>query len=162
MKNRERSSAYAAVMKTPVGRIGVVTADGKLQAVDFLSGSAVEKRAADPLTRKVVEQLLAYFDRAGTAFSLPLELEGTEFQKAVWEQLIKIETGEVRTYGDIARILHSSPRAVGNACRANPIPIIVPCHRVVSAQGLGGYGGKTRGSRLQKKRWLLSHEGCSL
>jgi methylated-DNA-[protein]-cysteine S-methyltransferase len=162
MKKSERPDAYTAVVKTPLGRIGVVTGNGKLRAIDFLSGRVTEKKAADPLARKVVEQLQAYFDRGGTGFNLPLELEGTEFQKAVWEQLKRIPPGSVRTYGDIARTLSSSPRAVGNACRANPIPIIVPCHRVISAQGIGGYGGEVQGSRLEQKRWLLSHEGVLL
>jgi methylated-DNA-[protein]-cysteine S-methyltransferase len=149
-------------MKTPVGKVGVVTVNGKLCAIDFLSGSARERKAQDPIARKVVAQLSAYFHNARESFSVALELEGTEFQKAVWGQLRKIEPGEVRTYGDIARILNSSPRAVGNACRANPLPIIVPCHRVVSSQGIGGYGGKTSGSRLRQKRRLLSHEGVVL
>jgi methylated-DNA-[protein]-cysteine S-methyltransferase len=162
MNKTDQSNAYTAVVKTPVGAIGVVTAEGKLRGIDFLSNASSEKRATDPVAQKVVEQLSAYFDHSGSTFKLPLELEGTEFQKAVWEQLGKIPPGRVRTYGDIARFLNSSPRAVGNACRANPIPIIVPCHRVVSAQGIGGYGGKTRGSRLEQKRWLLGHEGVSL
>jgi methylated-DNA-[protein]-cysteine S-methyltransferase len=162
MKNRDQSHPYTAVVQTPLGKIGVVTKDGKLRAVDFISGRRSEQGVADPLAGKVVQQLHAYFEDAGSAFRLPLELEGTEFQKAVWNQLRKIPPGRVRTYGDIARVLNSSPRAVGNACRANPLPVIVPCHRVVSSQGIGGYGGAVRGGRLQKKRWLLSHEGVSL
>jgi methylated-DNA-[protein]-cysteine S-methyltransferase len=162
MRRIHQASAYTAVMKTPVGKIGVITANGRLCAIDFLTGSARERKAQDPTARKVVAWLSAYFDNAREPFSVPLEMEGTGFQKAVWKQLCKIKPGRVRTYGDIARILNSSPRAVGNACRANPLPIIVPCHRVVSAQGIGGYGGKVRGSRLEQKRWLLSLEGVVL
>ena len=91
-----------------------------------------------------------------------LSPEGTLFQKSVWHELTKIPIGQTRTYGEIANKLNSSARAVGNACRKNPIQIIIPCHRVVSAKGLGGYAGKTEGKQIKIKRWLLSHEGVQL
>ncbi len=162
MKKVRQPHVYTAVLNTPVGRIGILSGDGKLRGIDFLTGSSPEKEAEDPLARQVLDQLSAYFNDPRRPFALPLELEGTEFQRAVWKQLCRIKPGTVRTYGDIARVLHSSPRAVGNACRANPVPIIVPCHRVVSSQGIGGYGGKRSGTRLEKKRRLLSHEGVLL
>ena len=93
---------------------------------------------------------------------LKLDPQGTAFQKAVWQELMKIPGGEVRTYKDIALKLGSSPRAVGNACRQNPIPILIPCHRVVSVSGPGGYAGKTAGREMQIKKWLLMHEGVNL
>ncbi len=162
MKRVRQTDVYTAVLNTPVGGIGILTRDGKLRGIDFLSASSPEMEAKDPLARQVLDQLSAYFNDPRRPFTLPLELEGTAFQKAVWKQLCKIKPGRVRTYGDIARILNSSPRAVGNACRANPLPIIVPCHRVVSSRGIGGYGGKRSGPRLEKKRRLLSHEGVLL
>ena len=80
----------------------------------------------------------------------------------VWQALQKIPYGEVKTYGQLAKELKSSARAVGNACRANPIPIVIPCHRIVAVSGIGGYAGKTDGPVLERKRWLLAHEGIVL
>lgn len=104
-------------------------------------------------------QLEHYFTSAMFFKKIPLTANGTEFQMLVWRELVKIPIGETRTYGDIAKILNSSARAVGNACRNNPIQIIIPCHRVVSAKGMGGYAGEVDGEKLNIKRWLLRHEG---
>jgi methylated-DNA-[protein]-cysteine S-methyltransferase len=78
----------------------------------------------------------------------------------IWALLRAIPVGQTRTYGEVARELGSAARAVGQACRANPCPIVVPCHRVVGRHGLGGFAGDHQGSRLAIKRWLLHHEGC--
>ena len=110
----------------------------------------------------ILKQLKKYFSSAIPFSGLSLALNGTPFQKSVWKELSKIPLSETRTYGDIARKLNSSPRAVGNACRKNPIAIIVPCHRVVSAKGIGGYAGETEGKEIMVKRWLLNHEGVHL
>ena len=110
----------------------------------------------------VFRQLKCYFSSAISLQTIPLALQGTLFQKSVWHELCKIPLGETRTYGEVANKLNSSARAVGNACRSNPIQIIVPCHRVVSAKGLGGYAGETQGRQLDIKRWLLNHEGVLL
>jgi methylated-DNA-[protein]-cysteine S-methyltransferase len=109
----------------------------------------------------VVEQLAAYFDDPGSTFELPLILAGTPFQQGVWERLRTIPAGSVRTYGQLARALGTSPRAIGAACRANPCPVVVPCHRVVSAAGWGGFMGARDGACLEIKRWLLAHEGIT-
>lgn len=106
-------------------------------------------------------QLNKYFSSAISFDDIQLAPQGTKFQKSVWTELTKIPIGETRTYGQIAENLNSSARAVGNACRRNPIQIIIPCHRVVSAKGLGGYAGETGGEQLAIKKWLLSHEGYS-
>ena len=107
----------------------------------------------------VIAQLEQYFSSAKSFKSISLVPEGTKFQQAVWKELSKIPVGETRTYGQIAQILNSGARAVGNACRKNPIQIIIPCHRVVSATGIGGYVGETQGAQLDIKHWLLKHEG---
>ena len=109
-----------------------------------------------------LEKIKEYFSFVTPFTDMPLSARGTDFQKKVWEELNKIPLGETRTYGEIAKVLNSSARAVGNACRKNPIQIITPCHRVVSANGIGGYAGKTDGEKLNIKRWLLSHEGVIL
>ncbi len=110
----------------------------------------------------IVLQLKNYFSSAISFQSVSTLPAGTVFQRLVWNELCKIPVGETRTYGDIAKNLNSSARAVGNACRRNPIQIIVPCHRVISATGIGGYAGKTDGRQLEIKRWLLRHEGVEL
>jgi methylated-DNA-[protein]-cysteine S-methyltransferase len=84
---------------------------------------------------------------------------GTPFQRRVWQRLSAIPAGETLTYGALARELGTSARAVGGACRTNPIPLVIPCHRVVATNGLGGYSGERGGDWLAKKRWLLAHEG---
>jgi methylated-DNA-[protein]-cysteine S-methyltransferase len=86
-------------------------------------------------------------------------LEGTPFRRAVWREIASIPCGRTRTYGEIADRLHSSPRAVGGACGDNPLPLVVPCHRVVARDGLGGFMHRDGGFALAVKRWLLAHEG---
>lgn len=100
----------------------------------------------------------AYFATAEGGREPRLELSGTPFQCRVWEALRTIPPGTTWTYGVLAKHLGSGARAVGGACRANPCPIVVPCHRVVARRGLGGFGGDTDGRRLALKRWLLEHE----
>lgn len=112
--------------------------------------------------KNILQQLNNYFSSAISFDSITIIPEGTVFQKSVWNELRKIPLGETRTYGDIANKLNSSARAVGNACRKNPIPIIVPCHRVISANGIGGYAGEIEGRQINIKRWLLKHEGVQL
>jgi len=106
----------------------------------------------------VSSQVTAYFDNPHSEISLPVMTRGSEFQQKVWTEMEKIPVGQTRTYAEIAHVIGSSPRAVGGACRKNPIAVIVPCHRVVSASGIGGYGGHTDGPVLDMKRWLLQHE----
>ena len=110
--------------------------------------------------KEVVNQLEHYFKDPGWCFTLNLGKEGTAFQQRVWEKLQDIPHNKKYTYGDVAKLLSSSPRAVGGACRSNPVPIVVPCHRVVAVNGLGGFcGSKNKNSKkLQIKQWLLEHE----
>ena len=117
---------------------------------------------ANKLKENTIAQLKKYFGFATSFIAIPLAPKGTPFQRSVWHALTEIPLGETRTYGDIANKLNSSPRAVGNACRKNPIQIIIPCHRVISAKGIGGYAGETEGHQLSIKRWLLKHEGVVL
>jgi methylated-DNA-[protein]-cysteine S-methyltransferase len=91
-------------------------------------------------------------------FDVPLSLEGTAFQQRVWAAMRRIPAGAPINYGVLARRLKTSARAVGNACRRNPVALIVPCHRVIAAAGDGGFMGKRGGWELQVKRWLLAHE----
>jgi methylated-DNA-[protein]-cysteine S-methyltransferase len=144
---------------SPLGILGITLCAEGLQEIElFYETDSCLNTAAVPES-EVGRQLGAYFQDGGFRFSLPLSLSGTEFQQRVWRALCRIGPGEVRTYGEIARDLGTSPRAVGNACRRNPVPIVVPCHRVVAATGIGGYSGDTDGRKLDMKRWLLTHEG---
>ncbi|MES9845559.1 MAG: methylated-DNA--[protein]-cysteine S-methyltransferase [Candidatus Sedimenticola sp. 6PFRAG5] len=159
------SSAVSFLFDSPIGFLGVTIQNGALCSLDLSGGDAAERNDVagdDGLPSMVVNQLESYFAHGGAGFTLPLVMAGTPFQKRVWEELKAIPPGEVRTYGEIATELGSSARAVGNACRKNPIPVVVPCHRVVSASGIGGFSGQTGGPLLDVKRWLLEHEGVAL
>jgi methylated-DNA-[protein]-cysteine S-methyltransferase len=113
--------SYAATIKTPVGIFGIRIEAGRVCEVKRLKRVPSQRAEEDPLARKTLQQMEHYFRDGGFRFDLPLQLEGTEFQRSVWKELQRIKPGTVKSYGDIARILHSSPRAVGNACRANPV-----------------------------------------
>jgi methylated-DNA-[protein]-cysteine S-methyltransferase len=153
-----RTGSYDAVIAAPFGRLGVRTDNNRLVDIDFVSTRLPLKTADSAFARRVCRELRAYFADPRHIFRLPLRLAGTEHQRRVWRTMARIPSGAVRSYGDIAKRLHSSARAVGGACRCNPIPIVVPCHRVVSARGLGGFMGRQSGSALAIKRWLLAHE----
>lgn len=131
-------------------------ADYQLPSVDDPKG------IEDPLLQQALWQILAYLKAPRFVFDLPLSPHGTQFQQSVWRYLRSIPAGEVRTYGEVAAELRSSPRAVGNACRRNPLPLIIPCHRVVSASGIGGFSGQTAGMQIDTKRQLLAHEGVEI
>ena len=110
-------------------------------------------------------EIIVYFNVLNFIFTNPeniqlpdMVISGTEFQKKVWKVMSLIAPGETRTYGDIAKELNTSPRAVGNACRSNPVPIFIPCHRVISSSGNGGFMGQTKGEAIAIKEWLLAHE----
>lgn len=152
-----------AIVDSPLGKLSLTLQDGRLCAIKIGGRAEIKPTTgADPLLRQLRAELDAYFTNGHAGFQVPLALQGTPFQQRVWQALLKIPPGTASTYGQLAEKLHSSPRAVGNACRANPVPIIVPCHRVIAAHGIGGYGGQTRGRRLDIKRWLLRHEGVEL
>ena len=152
-------SVYQAVMATPLGRIGIRMAGDAVSALDYLAADAPEQLPVDEATRTVVEQLEAYFRDPHHRFTVPLAPAKTAFQQRVRAALQDIPPGTVLTYGELARQLDTAARAIGGACRANPIPILIPCHRVVGRQGLGGYTGAVTGDPLGIKRWLLRHEG---
>lgn len=149
---------YDAVIAAPFGRLGLRLTDGRLSEIDFLSTRAPLVRPRSPAARAIARALNNYFKNPEKSLRVPLALNGTEFQRRVWRALVRIPAGEVRQYGELAVALRSSPRAVGNACRANPIPIVVPCHRVVAHAGIGGFMGHAAGKAVRLKEWLLTHE----
>ncbi len=143
-------------LESPVGRLTLVEDDGQLVAVDWGGKSAGETTV---LLVEAKRQLLAYFAGKLKTFRLPLAPAGSPFERRVWELMCDIPYGETRAYGDLAHDLAAVPRAVGRACGTNPIPVIIPCHRVLSAQGMGGYSGR---GGIETKRQLLLLEGALL
>ena len=155
------------VMESPIGDLRIVENAGAITAIEFSpfrdhDGRPRGARADEnPLLARAVAQLRAYFDRDLKEFDLPLAPAGTEFQQAVWRQLVAIGYGETASYGDIARRLgksNAASRAVGLANGSNPIPIVIPCHRVIGADGtLTGYAGG-----IERKQALLEVEQDAL
>lgn len=155
-------SVYQAIIATPLGRIGIRMTGHAVIGLDYLPATAPEQPPADAATTAVMAQLEAYFRDPRYPFTVPLATGGTTFQQRVWAALQTIPPGTVLTYGELARQLGTAARAIGGACRANPLPILIPCHRVVGQQGLGGYTGAVTGDPLGIKRWLLRHEGVQI
>lgn len=152
---------YTAVIATPIPdvRLALVFAGGKISEIDFVGRNQGYASSNEISVQDVINQLQEYFLDAGNVFTLNTAVRGTPFQQRVWHQMQRIPVGETRTYGDLAKKLKTSPRAVGAACRSNPLPIIIPCHRVVAAHGMGGFMGKQSGRAMLIKQWLLRHEG---
>ncbi len=153
------ATGYQAVVAAPGFALGVRCNDDEIQRIDFLAPCA-EVAPQGLLAQETVRQLRAYLQEPHFVFGLPLAPAGTPFQHRVWQQIAAIPCGSVRTYGEVAQLLASGPRAVGGACGANPYPLVVPCHRVVaSGGGMGGFARERGGLLLDIKRWLLGHEG---
>lgn len=151
---------YSACMETPFSVLGIRTRGEVLDGIEFLPMGTPALAPRDRLAEQAVRELARYIADPEFRFSLPLAPRGTAFQLRVWRALESIPVGESRTYGEIARILRSAPRAVGGACGANPIAVVIPCHRVVGSRGnIGGFMNSKHGDPLAIKRWLLAHEG---
>jgi methylated-DNA-[protein]-cysteine S-methyltransferase len=147
-------------LDTPVGRL-VLESDGDILVGIWLPSQGHKARAGSdvpPVLKETANQLEEYFAGERTEFDVPMELDGTPFQQEVWQELSRIPYGETISYGELARRVGrpNGPRAVGQANGRNPIPIIVPCHRVLASNGIGGYGGG-----LPMKRTLLAVEGVT-
>jgi len=152
---------YAAKVRTPFAVLGLSTNGTALTGLTYLP---LAERAAAPTDRvaeTAARELERYLSDPGYRFRVALAPAGTAFQQRVWAALSAIQRGQSRTYGDVARDMRTAPRAVGQACGANRIALIIPCHRVVGAQGaLGGFIHAEEGNPIAIKRWLLAHEGC--
>ncbi|MPZ49210.1 MAG: methylated-DNA--[protein]-cysteine S-methyltransferase [Dehalococcoidia bacterium] len=159
-----------SLIETPIGPLFIVTSERGVRLLTFAEGyrhdglvkalrpgSAGEVAAAEAMMAETARQLEDYFDGERLTFDLPLDLEGTEFQKRVWQAIADIPFGHTASYSEVA-LSAGAPnayRAAGTACGANPIVILIPCHRVIGTdKGLHGFGGG-----LDTKVWLLSHEG---
>jgi methylated-DNA-[protein]-cysteine S-methyltransferase len=131
-----------------------------LSKVDYLSANTPLSPPQNQLAKEVAKQCKAYFKDPHYQFDLPMKPLGTAHQQKVWKRIREIPLGQSRTYGEVAKAIKSGPRAVGTACGANPYPLITPCHRVLSAQGIGGFMKENvPGLYREIKTWLLRHEG---
>jgi methylated-DNA-[protein]-cysteine S-methyltransferase len=152
---RSRTRLPQLSLHTPIGDVTVSEEDGALVSLDWGWG---RDQTETPLLCRARDQLHAYFDGVLTEFDLPLAPEGTPYRRRVWQALCDIPYGATRTYAELAAAAGGSARSVGQANGRNPIPIIIPCHRVVAATHLGGYSG---GDGLETKRYLLSLESAA-
>lgn len=161
MKPQSGSSIFSAIVHAPFGGIGIRTEAGLVQELVYVPPHFSEKDPTDALAEEAARQVQAYLQDADFPFTLPLSEVGSAFQRKVWQAIASIPRGSVKTYGYIAKHIGSAPRAVGQACGANWFPLIVPCHRVTAAGGLGGFSNHDdeNGFHLSVKRWLLAHEG---
>lgn len=149
---------FQAIVAAPGFCLGVRCDETEILGLRFLSPRA-EQTPANMLAAEAVRQLRAYLADADFALSLPLRPAGTRFQRRVWDEIARIPNRRTKSYGDLAKAIRSAPRAVGQACGANPYPVVVPCHRVIASDGgLGGFARQGGEFFLEIKRWLLSHE----
>ena len=149
---------FDVVVKFPAMHVGVRTAGGQLAEIAYLPFAVPLAAPANRLAERAARQLERYLSDPDFRFHLPLAEVGSAFQRRVWDAICAIPRGATLTYGQVAKRLRSAPRAVGQACGANWFPLVVPCHRVVAATGLGGFGNHGGGFHLEIKRWLLAHE----
>ncbi|MBE1282049.1 MAG: methylated-DNA--[protein]-cysteine S-methyltransferase [Rhodobacteraceae bacterium] len=143
-----------ASLDTPIGPLSVEEKDGAITRV----GWQREGEDRTEILDTAIRQLTEYFDGKRQVFDLPLRVEGSDFQRSVCDAMLAIPFGDTRTYGEIAKDLGAPPQPVGNACGANPIPVIIPCHRVLAKSSLGGFSGM---GGVETKVALLRHESAA-
>jgi methylated-DNA-[protein]-cysteine S-methyltransferase len=162
MNTQQGSELFNAIVAAPFGAMGIRTEEGRVRELVYLPPHYQEKAPQDATAEQAAEQVARYFADADFRFELPLLEAGSDFQRRVWDAICAIPRGSTRTYGQIAKLLDSHPRAVGQACGANWFPLVIPCHRVTAAGGLGGFASSDdeHGFTLTVKRWLLRHEGA--
>ncbi len=160
MQVSTHSLQFDAVIEAPFGAVGVAIHQDQV-STELLFGEYTPQSATHPLARQIAEQINAYFNSAAYVFDLPLRLHGTPYQQRVWQAIAAIPVGQVLTYQALAQQLGSGARAVANACGANHLPLLIPCHRVLAKSGLGGFMcGHPQGKLI--KTALLKHEGVNL
>ena len=153
-------NSFVTFYKSNLGILKITVSDSGLKYIEFDKESSIEENANHPLLERTINQLDDYFNGSQKYFDIPLDIQGSEFQKRVWIEVSKIEFGRTATYLEIAKNIgdKNAVRAVGLANGKNPIPIVIPCHRIIGSNGkLIGYGGG-----LWRKEWFLRHEGSIL
>lgn len=160
MKNkRNKSVAYQAVIHSPIGKLGIQTDDEYLFQIGFLASSPIDLQSPSTFVAELTcDQLTKYFKNPSHIFELTCELNVTPFQNRILNEICLIPVGQTLDYGTIAKKARTGPRAIGMVCRTNPLPLVIPCHRVTAKQGIGGFGGVRKGPAIAIKEWLLNHE----
>ena len=149
---------FDVIVQFPKMKVAVKTRDEQVVELRYLPLSSPLVSPKTPLAALAAEQLERYRENPDATFDLPVLVQGSPLQRAVWAAMRAIPRGRTRTYGELARELGADPRDIGQACGDNRLPIVIPCHRVVAADGIGGFGHSTGGYLLEAKRWLLMHE----
>ena len=150
--------SYDVILPAPMCHLGACFRGDTLTWLNFLAQDVAVTAKPDSRARHLMRDLEAYWNNPGHVFAIQAAPEGTPFQQRVWQALTQIPSGQPTTYGVLARQLGTAARAVGQACGANPLPILIPCHRVLAANGLGGFMHASAGAPLDVKTWLLAHE----
>jgi methylated-DNA-[protein]-cysteine S-methyltransferase len=151
-------AGFDVLYRAPFAVLGIRTNGDSVTALQYLPDTVESQPPRSRLGREVIRQIERYLVDPSFRFDLPLEIIGSAFRKRVWEQMCAIPAGQTRTYGELAQRLGSAPRAVGGACGDNKIPLVIPCHRVVARNGIGGFMHTTGDRETGIKRWLLAHE----
>lgn len=151
------SNVYEVLIRAPFGAIGLRTRGGLVHEIALIPSQLADQASASAQKNEAVEQIQSYLNNPKTKPNFKCLALGTPYQQRVWQAISQIPCGETRTYTELAQQIGSGPRAVANACGANPLPLLVPCHRVVAKNGLGGFMQGFEGG-LEIKKWLLAHE----
>lgn len=154
--------SFHARLDTPFAVLGVRTVGEILTDIQYLPRGVATLAPLNKLAERVCRQIERYVDDPQFRFSVPFEYRGTVFQCRVWREISKISPGKINTYKGIALNLHNAPRAVGGACGKNRLPLLIPCHRVLGSNGIGGFMHARGGEPITIKKWLLAHEGVRL
>jgi len=156
---------WDAIIEFPKMKVAVATREGRVSGIRYLPPATAVQAPASELAERAARQLERYREDPDARFDLPLLIEGTDFQRRVWEIMCGIPRGRTLTYGEVARKMgdgaFDAARVVGQACGDNKLPIVIPCHRVVGADGIGGFSHTTDGYLIEVKRWLLMHEASA-
>jgi len=158
----DSATGFDAVVTFPAMKVAVRADDAHVTEIRYLPPGAQELAPRNAMSERAARQLERYREDPDAAFELPIAPRGTQFQLRVWQALTQIARGSTRTYGSLARELQGEARAVGQACGDNRLPLVIPCHRVVAADGLGGFAHSRGGYLMEAKSWLLAHEKALL
>lgn len=155
LKSQENVSGF--FYSSPIGPLSIILTNDVLSHIFFIK-QLKQNETLSTNAKAIQKQLDHYFSGKNFIFDIPFNAAGTELQQKVWQELLCIPIGKTISYGDLATKIGTHPRVVAQACRRNPIPLIIPCHRVIAKNGLGGYSGRLSGKMLEIKQWLLDHE----
>ena len=152
---------FDVVVGFPKMKVGVATRDGRVVEIRYLPLSSPSIAPGNALAEEASRQLERYRENPDMRFDLPVLIEGTPLQRSVWDAMCAIPRGRTRTYGELGKELGADARDIGQACGDNRLPLVIPCHRIVAADGIGGFAHATSGYLIGVKRWLLAHEAAA-